>query len=216
MSSLRTVGILALQGAFIEHFHILERLHIPTILVRTPSDLSQCTALIIPGGESTTIANLLLSSSLLLPIRTFILQSRYPTWGTCAGAILLSDHLLQTSQKKGGQVVIGGLNLVMQRNGFGSQLASFEGALHIADETTFPEPKRRFMGVFIRAPIIHTINDPEIEVVARLGEEDGGGIAAVKKGNILITTFHPELETEGDERFHQYFIDTFVNTATPQ
>ncbi|KAH9928840.1 SNO glutamine amidotransferase [Fomitopsis serialis] len=219
-----TVGILALQGAFVEHQATLQkvslrrRIHI--VQVRTPEDLAKCDALIIPGGESTTIALLARLAGLLAPLRDFVKTK--PVWGTCAGAILLAQAAEGT--KKGGQELLGGVSVTIMRNGFGSQVESFEAPLTVDG---LRDSDRPFHGVFIRAPVVLSLdpssNDPPIEVVSRLSASllphnqttiplDAGNtdpndprtIVALRQGRHLLTTFHPELTK--DDRFHEYFI----------
>lgn len=148
--SAAVVGILALQGAFAEHqaaFHRLS-LHgtpISTVLVRTPEDLANCDALVIPGGESTTIALLARLAGLTAPLHAFVAAK--PVWGTCAGAILLSGRA--EGAKKGGQELLGGVGIAVERNGFGAQVESFETALEVEGL----QDGHPFVGVFIRAPV---------------------------------------------------------------
>ncbi|CAG8477399.1 1020_t:CDS:2 [Ambispora gerdemannii] len=195
------VGVLALQGAFIEHIHILQRfpqvsLAIP---IRTADQLSSVDALIIPGGESTTIALVAERSGLLEPLREFV-ESK-PTWGTCAGMILLANEATQT--KQGGQKLLGGLDITVTRNKFGTQ-----APLHINHVTTKSGNDDVFPAVFIRAPIISRINSLDVEVLARLehtiGDTDASAIVAVRQGHLFATAFHPELTN--DDRIHQYFV----------
>ncbi|EIN04305.1 SNO glutamine amidotransferase [Punctularia strigosozonata HHB-11173 SS5] len=220
-----TIGILALQGAFAEHQVILKKLpmgghKIKIELVRVPDDLQRCDALIIPGGESTTIALLARLAGLLEPLRDFIRRQR-PVWGTCAGAILLSERAEGT--KKGGQELLGGVNISIARNGWGSQIESFEAPL-LSDD--LKEADRPFTGVFIRAPVILSVSPtPEhpIQIISRLPadhlprtgdpaleEEDDTDprdprtIVALRQGRHMVTTFHPELTN--DNRFHEYFL----------
>ncbi|TFK24204.1 glutamine amidotransferase subunit pdxT [Coprinopsis marcescibilis] len=212
------IGILALQGAFVEHQDSLERLNlsrpIEIVLVRTLEDLDRCDALIIPGGESTTIALLAKLSGLLEPLRRFVSQK--PVWGTCAGAILLADSV--TNTKRGGQEVLGGMSITIARNGWGSQLESFEGDITVSG---LKDPEVPFKGVFIRAPVVVELkpksDDPPIQVIASLSPEllppalqspDHSGepktCVALRQGLHLLTTFHPELTN--DHRFHEYFV----------
>ncbi|KAG2361249.1 SNO glutamine amidotransferase [Suillus spraguei] len=223
-----TIGILALQGAFAEHQTALQKIScqkkITVVLVRTAEDLSACGALIIPGGESTTIALLAELAGLLEPLRTFLQEK--PVWGTCAGAILLAQAVENT--KKGGQELLGGISVTVARNGWGSQVESFEAPLSIdglRDSTT------PFMGVFIRAPVVLALHpsteSPPIEIIARLpinlvpksqqlmvhdegdsGPQDFQSIVALRQGRHMLTTFHPELTK--DDRFHEYFVRTCV------
>ncbi|KAF9074668.1 SNO glutamine amidotransferase [Rhodocollybia butyracea] len=219
-----SIGILALQGAFAEHEASLHRLKINrqlhVILVRTPEELSQCDALIIPGGESTTIALLARLAGLLEPLKDFTKSK--PIWGTCAGAILLSQSV-SGGAKKGGQELLGGISIKIARNGWGSQIESFEAPLEL---NGIRESTRPFQALFIRAPVVVEIlsfpEDPLITVVARIplellppalieenmSENDPRTVVALRQGRHLLTTFHPEL-TE-DDRFHEYFVHSCV------
>ncbi|TFK35085.1 SNO glutamine amidotransferase [Crucibulum laeve] len=220
------IGILALQGAFAEHQTALQKLSltrkIEVILVRTVEDLDRCDALIIPGGESTTIALLARLSGVLQPLRDFVLKK--PVWGTCAGAILLSQTV--EGAKKGGQELLGGMSISIARNGWGSQVESFEADLDVAG---LRDAERPFTGIFIRAPVVLTLapspDDPPIEVVARLSSDllpegftsedsanDPKTFVALRQGRHLLTTFHPELTQ--DNRFHDYFVRVCVFPAT--
>jgi len=218
-----SIGILALQGAFAEHKASLLRLNLNrklnVILVRTPEDLSECSALIIPGGESTTIALLARLAGLLEPLKEFARTK--PIWGTCAGAILLSQSVV--GAKKGGQELLGGISIQIARNGWGSQMESFEASLEL---NGVRESTRPFTAIFIRAPVVlqllSTSDDLPITIVARIplnllppslveenmSENDPRTIVALRQGNHLLTTFHPEL-TE-DDRFHEYFVRNCV------
>jgi len=223
-----TIGILAMQGAFAEHQVMLQK--VPTKrklvikLIRSVDELGKCDALIVPGGESTTIALLARLAGLLEPLREF--AQKKPVWGTCAGAILLSKSAEGT--KKGGQELLHGVSIVTLRNGWGTQVESFEAALYVED---IREPNRPFTGVFIRAPVVLSIDpgptEAPVEIVARLSpdllpknqslvayDEDGTDprdsktVVALRQGSHLITTFHPELTN--DNRFHEYFINKCV------
>ncbi|KAJ3780930.1 glutamine amidotransferase subunit pdxT [Lentinula aff. detonsa] len=218
-----SIGILALQGAFAEHQASLNRLNssrkLNVILVRTLDDLNQCDALIIPGGESTTIALLARLAGLFEPLKEFMKTK--PIWGTCAGAILLSQSVV--GAKKGGQELLGGLSIKIARNGWGSQVESFEAPL---DLNGLEESTRPFQAFFIRAPVVLELqsssDDLPITVVARIPlsllppslveenitEDDPRTIVALRQGRHLLTTFHPEL-TE-DDRFHEYFVHKCV------
>jgi len=218
------VGILALQGAFIEHQTMLQTLslkrRIHVTLVRTVHDLNLCDALIIPGGESTTMAVLARVSGLLDPLRQFVRTK--PVWGTCAGAILLSQKV--EGMKKGGQEILGGLSVSIARNGWGSQVESFETDLLT---NGLQQPERPFTGIFIRAPVVldlsPSVDDPSIQVIARLSpdllppslsslnKDDPKTIVALRQGRHFLTTFHPELTQ--DNRFHDYFIRECVLSA---
>lgn len=185
------VGVLALQGAFIEHIHKLRELGVQCGEVRLPQDLQGIDGLIIPGGESTTIGKLMASFDLMEPIRRF--ADRNAVWGTCAGMILLAKRIEQ------GQPVLSLMNIAVERNAFGRQIDSFEESLPVAvlqggEACPFP-------GVFIRAPRLLEVSSPA-QVIARLA--DGTAVAAVE-GKWLATAFHPELSR--DLRFHQYFME---------
>jgi len=162
-----TIGILALQGAFQEHLSVLSKLSdltvsdsivkVNPILVRTGADLSECDALILPGGESTTIALLARVSGLLEPLREFMKNQDRAVWGTCAGAILMAERGVKKGEKQGGQEVFGGVNIVVERNGWGGQVESFETPLYVEG---IRDPNRSFRGVFIRSPLILDIFPP--------------------------------------------------------
>jgi len=176
------IGILALQGAFQEHLAILSRLsplpaggtnvNIEPILVKTIPDLAQCDALILPGGESTTIALLARVSGLLEPLREFVRGGEKAVWGTCAGAILMAEHGVKKGEKEGGQELFGGVNIKVERNGWGSQVESFETPLYV---DCIRESNRPFRGVFIRAPLILDLLPPVqhygAQTAATLGSE---------------------------------------------
>ncbi|KAH7916669.1 PdxT/SNO family [Hygrophoropsis aurantiaca] len=227
------VGILALQGAFAEHQVALQKLpfqkKVVIVLVRVADDLARCDALIIPGGESTTIALLARLAGLLEPLRTFV--KRKPTWGTCAGAILLAQAVENT--KKGGQELLGGMSVTVARNGWGSQVESFEAPLLVDG---LRDPDQTFPGVFIRAPVVMSLDpkpeDPPVEIIARLpagvlphaqklvsSDEDDTDprdprtIVAIRQGHHMLTTFHPELTK--DNRFHEYFVRACVIPSLP-
>ena len=189
------VGVLALQGDFREHTEILSGLGMEAVEVRTAKHLQGCDSLIIPGGESTTIAKLADAFELMGPLREF--GDRHPIWGTCAGAILLS----QGAQRE--QPLLGLMDITVQRNAFGRQVDSFETELQVSE---LEVPEKPFRAVFIRAPLISRVGE-NVEVICRLPtkrESTDDGIVAARQGKFLATCFHPEL-TE-DPRFHQYFI----------
>lgn len=184
------IGVLALQGAFIEHRKALETLGADAPEVRLPEQLARLDGLIIPGGESTTIGKLAVTYGLIDPIRQQA-AAGWPVWGTCAGMILLARDIGALAQP-----LIGLMDVKVQRNAFGRQLESFEAALDI------PELGKGgpFHAVFIRAPLMESAG-PEVQVLARL---ESGAIVAARQGNLLVTSFHPELTD--DLRFHQYFL----------
>jgi pyridoxal 5'-phosphate synthase pdxT subunit len=190
------IGVLALQGAFIEHLKMLRRLGVEAVEVRLPRDLAGLDGLIIPGGESTTIGKLAVDYGLIEPLRDFAQQR--PTWGTCAGMIFLAKDL-----GKDHQPILGLMDIQVDRNAFGRQIDSFETDLSIA---AFQDDVP-YHAVFIRAPVVTRID----EGVAVLGQLDDGRIVAVQEGHLLATAFHPELTD--DLRFHQYFLDLIQNDA---
>ncbi|HVU13078.1 MAG TPA: pyridoxal 5'-phosphate synthase glutaminase subunit PdxT [Phototrophicaceae bacterium] len=182
------IGVLALQGAFIEHEQMLRTLGVDASEVRLPQQLDPLDGLIIPGGESTTIGKLASAYGLIEPLRQFA-QSR-PTWGTCAGMIFLARDIGIDRQP-----ILGVMDIKVNRNAFGRQIDSFEADLQIKPLGAVP-----FHAVFIRAPLV-TKADASVNVLAQLGD---GRIVAVEQGHLLATAFHPELT--GDSRLHQYFI----------
>jgi 5'-phosphate synthase pdxT subunit len=200
------IGVLALQGDFREHIHRLRQLGIETAEVRLPDDLVGLDGLILPGGESTTMGKLAEAFGLIEPLRAF--RREHPVWGTCAGMILLADRVLH--QKQGGQPIIGGLDIVVDRNFFGRQVDSFELDLPVPALATLAspgDPEGRFHAVFIRAPAVVAVG-PEVEVLATLPD---GTIVAVRQGHLLATAFHPELSD--DLRFHRYFVAMVAGAA---
>ncbi|NLX10779.1 MAG: pyridoxal 5'-phosphate synthase glutaminase subunit PdxT [Chloroflexi bacterium] len=181
------VGVLALQGAFIEHEKTLRGLGANPVEVRLPQQLDHLDALIIPGGESTTIGKLAVAFDLLEPLRAFAAEK--PTWGTCAGMIMLAKDIGRS------QPLLGVMDIAVNRNAFGRQVDSFEQDLVIPDLGEQP-----FHAVFIRAPLVIDVKN-DARVLARL---EDGGIVAVRQGHLLATAFHPELTP--DDRFHRYFL----------
>lgn len=192
----RTVGVLALQGDFREHREVLESLGHSTIEVRTVAQLDDCDALIIPGGESTTIARLILSNGFQQPLRDFCASGR-PVWGTCAGAILLARSV-DNLDRPGIEV----MDITVRRNAFGRQVDSFEADIAITGLEGGP-----FHAVFIRAPIIDSVSG-DAEALARLAD---GTIVAARQDNLLATSFHPELTH--DPRIHAFFLTLGTNGA---
>jgi 5'-phosphate synthase pdxT subunit len=200
------IGVLALQGAFIEHEKILRRLGVEVVEVRMPAHLEGLDGLIIPGGESTTIGQVAERWGLLEPLRAFARAGR-PVWGTCAGMIMLANDVLDGIP---GQPLLGLMDISVRRNAFGRQVDSFEADLDVPALGGLP-----FHAVFIRAPIIERVG-AGVEVLARVEAEPGPGgedgtVVAVQQGNLLATAFHPEL-TE-DDRFHRYFLQSAGSTS---
>jgi 5'-phosphate synthase pdxT subunit len=189
------IGVLALQGDFLEHRVIVQSLGVDAPEIRLPSHLDGLDGLIIPGGESTTIGKLAMQFNLLEPLRKFGRSNAM--WGTCAGAIFLSQDA------KRDQPLLGLMEIVVERNAFGRQVDSFETDLSVP---VLEAPERLFRAVFIRAPLIASAGK-KVEVLARLEQDDGakpGPIVAARQGRLLATSFHPELTK--DPRFHQYFL----------
>jgi 5'-phosphate synthase pdxT subunit len=185
-----TVGVLALQGDFLEHVQVLHALGAVAKEVRTVAELNSVHALIMPGGESTTMAKLMDAYGLRAPLRKRILAGM-PVWGTCAGMILLAKRL-----KEGRPEPLRVMDIEVSRNAFGRQVDSFEKNLGIK-----VLGKKLFHAVFIRAPVILKAGKG-VEVLARL--HDGTPVAA-RQDNMLATAFHPELS--GDHRVHEYFLE---------
>ena len=192
------IGVLALQGAFEEHITILHQLDVEAIEVRLPADLDGLDALIIPGGESTTIGKLAVEYELMEPLRRF--SAEKPIWGTCAGMIFMAKDT------GAHQPLLSVMDIVVQRNAFGRQVDSFEVDLSVpALENGRSNP---FPAVFIRAPrLLEPDQEAGTEIIARL--EDGTAVAA-RQGHWLVTSFHPELTH--DPRFHQYFLNLVENS----
>lgn len=182
------VGILALQGDVREHADILRKLGVEPVEVRTAEDLEGLAGIIMPGGESTTIGKMMVSSGLLDGIRGYFYKGG-PVWGTCAGMVLAASATTGPRQP-----LLGVMNALVERNGFGRQVHSFEKDL---DVEGFDGP---FTGVFIRAPFFEDVG-PGVEVLA----EVDGRVVAARGENILVTAFHPELTD--DTRFHEYFLE---------
>lgn len=194
------VGVLSLQGGFREHTTTLRRLGVVSREVRLPYQLEGLDGLIVPGGESTTIGKLAADYGLVDPIKSFAKGGR-PVWGTCAGAIFLA----KPSDTK--QPVLGLIDVVIERNAFGRQIDSFEADIETdllpdleSEGLGVESNKNKFLGVFIRAPIIVAVG-PSVDVVGKLVT---GEVVAARDNNLLVTVFHPELTK--DCRFHEYFL----------
>ncbi len=186
------IGVLALQGAFLEHQVILERQGVDVVQVRLPEQLSGLDGLILPGGESTTIGKLAVQYGLMEPLRAF--GREHAVWGTCAGAIFLSGDIHRD------QPLLGLMDIAVQRNAFGRQVDSFEIDLDISGLGLGPVGDAPFHAVFIRAPLIDSVYG-QAQAVISLPD---GRIVAARQGHLLATSFHPELTD--DPRFHQYFL----------
>ncbi len=193
-----TVGVLALQGDFAEHMVSLRKLGVNAVEVRTADQLAMLDGLIVPGGESTSMAKLMDAYGLREPLRSFAgvgagmgAATGKPMWGTCAGMILLANKLIEDRPEP-----LGLMDITVQRNGFGRQVDSFETDLQIEGIAG-----AAFHAVFIRAPVVCSTG-PGVQVLARLKD---GTVVAARQGNFLATAFHPEL-TE-DTRLHALFVD---------
>jgi 5'-phosphate synthase pdxT subunit len=184
------IGVLALQGAFVEHILMLHRLGVEAVEVRLPHELNCLDGLIIPGGESTTIGKLAAMYQFIESLRRF--ADTKPLWGTCAGMILMAKEVGMD------QPLLGVMDIVVERNAFGRQKESFEEDLCV--KVLENGASKPFRGVFIRSPRLVETKGEAIEI-ARLA--DGTPVAA-HQGNLLATAFHPELTD--DTRFHQYFL----------
>jgi 5'-phosphate synthase pdxT subunit len=187
------IGVLALQGDFVEHQKLLKGLSVDTIQVRKSVQLEELDGLIIPGGESTTIGKLALDFEMMEPLRAF--AKEHAVWGTCAGSIFLSKDARRD------QPLLGVMDIQVERNAFGRQVDSFEIDLDIPALKTVSENRAPFHAIFIRAPLIESVSG-DTEVLAALPDNR---IVAVRDGNLLATSFHPELT--GDDRFHRYFLE---------
>ncbi|WP_349903051.1 pyridoxal 5'-phosphate synthase glutaminase subunit PdxT [Parafrigoribacterium humi] len=186
------VGVLALQGDYREHIAVLRSLGADVLPVRRAEDLEKVAGLVIPGGESSVMDKLSRLFGLAEPLKAAI-ASGLPVYGTCAGLIMLSNTVLDAIE---GQQSLGGLDIDVRRNAFGSQTSSFEVDLDIP--AVGEEPMH---AVFIRAPVVERVGS-DVTVVAALSDER---VVAVEQDNLLGTSFHPEMT--GDTRFHQYFLD---------
>lgn len=196
------IGVLALQGGVAEHAEMLARLpDVEPVLVRTAKDLESTDALIIPGGESTAVGTILTHDSRGRALRNLLvsrIQQGFPVWGTCMGAILLAKSI-RNDQRRHLEV----MDIEVHRNAYGSQLDSF----------TVSEPVEGLKGgpfpmIFIRAPVISAVG-PGVQVLAR----HQGQIVACREGNLLASTFHPELTQ--DDRFHRYFVSFIEKRGQP-
>lgn len=190
-----TIGVFALQGDVREHLAALHALGVDALGVRRPEELERCAGLVIPGGESTTMFKLARAFDLFEPLQKRIAEGM-PAFGTCAGMIMLADRI------EGGtadQETLGGLDITVRRNAFGRQVDSFE------TELDFAGVPGGVHAVFIRAPWVEETG-PDVEVLARIsGGEADGRIVAVRQGQVMATSFHPEVG--GNLSIHQSFVD---------
>ncbi|MER5931421.1 pyridoxal 5'-phosphate synthase glutaminase subunit PdxT [Streptomyces sp. NPDC002054] len=185
------IGVLALQGDVREHLIALAAADAVARPVRRPEELAEVDALVIPGGESTTMSKLAVLFGMLEPLRERV-RAGMPVYGTCAGMIMLADKLLDGRED---QETLGGIDMIVRRNAFGRQNESFEAQIDFAGIEGGPVE-----GVFIRAPWVESVG-AAAEVLATYD----GHTVAVRQGNVLATSFHPELT--GDDRVHAYFVD---------
>jgi 5'-phosphate synthase pdxT subunit len=192
------IGVLALQGAFIEHVKVLSGLDVNTRIVKLPQHLSGLDALIIPGGESTTISKLLDSYSLLGPLKDMI-NNGFPIMGTCAGTILLAKDVVDSDLE-----TLQAMDIAVRRNAYGRQKESFEADLKIPSIGDRP-----FRGIFIRAPVIESVA-ANIQVLCHINSH----AVAVRQGKVIACNFHPELTD--DPRIHQYFIEQIRDGAVAE
>ena len=192
------IGVLALQGDFAEHIQMLKNTGVEAIEVRLPEQLAEVDGLIIPGGELTTIGKLAIAYGLMEPLRVFGRQKAI--WGTCAGAIFLSKDAHRD------QPLLSLMDITVERNAFGRQVASFEIDLEIPVLNHLDSAGIPYHAVFIRAPLIESVQG-SAEVLAKLPD---GRIVAAQQGRLLATAFHPELTP--DDRFHRYFIEMAVSS----
>jgi 5'-phosphate synthase pdxT subunit len=193
-----TIGVLALQGDIREHAAALAAVGAKVVAVRSATELDAVDGLIIPGGESTAMWKLAVAFELFEPVRKR-LAAGLPAYGSCAGMIMLADHVLDAAE---GQQTFGGIAVTVRRNAFGRQVDSFEAPV------TFAGIEGAIPGVFIRAPWVESI-DPDaldVEVLGRVsGGPAAGRVVAIRQGNLLATSFHPELT--GDHRVHGMFVE---------
>jgi 5'-phosphate synthase pdxT subunit len=190
MNDEKKIGVLALQGAFMEHIASFQKLGAEAVAIRLPREFGGLDGLVIPGGESTTISQLMRSCGLVKALRD-LARHGFPVFGTCAGMILLAKSAFDSTVD-----TVGAMDIEVSRNAFGRQVDSFETFLSVPALGEVP-----FLGVFIRAPIIVGVG-PGVEILASL--PDGTPVAA-RQGNLLVSAFHPELTS--DLRFHAYFLN---------
>jgi 5'-phosphate synthase pdxT subunit len=190
-----TIGVFALQGDVREHLRMLGDLGVRALAVRRPAELEACDGLVLPGGESTTMAKLARTFELFEPLRARI-AAGLPTFGTCAGMIMLADRIEDGTP---GQETLGGLDITVRRNAFGRQVDSFEGDLE------FEGLDSPVHAVFIRAPWVERLG-PGVETLATVPAGPAvGRIVAVREGHLMATSFHPEVGA--DDRIHRYFVE---------
>jgi 5'-phosphate synthase pdxT subunit len=197
------VGVLALQGAFASHQRRFAELGVDTRQVRVPADLAGVDALVMPGGESTTMSKLLVTTGLLEPVASLI-ADELPVFGTCAGMILLATEVLDGRPD---QRSFGAIDISVRRNGYGRQVDSFEAELDVPALNASQPHVRPFHGVFIRAPKVERVG-PGVEVLA---EHDGVPVL-LRSGRVSVASFHPELAN--DPRVHNLFLTSLTSSIT--
>jgi pyridoxal 5'-phosphate synthase pdxT subunit len=193
------IGVLALQGDTREHLAALRDAGADPLSVRRRDELDAVDALVIPGGESTTMSHLLRELDLLEPLRDRLADG-FPAYGACAGMILLASEILDAGAGGRAAVPLRGIDMTVRRNAFGRQVDSFEGDVEFSG---FDDPVH---AVFIRAPWVERVGDG-VQVLARAG----GHVVAVRQGRMLATAFHPEMT--GDRRIHRLFVDIVNGVA---
>ena len=202
MTAQPTIGVLAVQGDVREHLYAVQEAGAHVTTVRRPSELEAVDALVIPGGESTTMDKLVRAFELFDPLRAR-LRAGMPAFGSCAGMIMLADRI---ADGRPDQQTLGGIDMTVRRNAFGRQVDSFEHDLHIRAIGGLP-----MRAVFIRAPWVEEVGDA-VDVLATVEEGRAAGrIVAVRQGPLLATSFHPEVT--GDHRFHQLFVEIVRGNA---
>ena len=195
------IGVLALQGDFREHIYSLKGLGVASFEVKTLDEINSVDALVIPGGESTTISKLAKAFGLMDPIRLRIAQGM-PVYGSCAGMILVSEEILDPASE---QESFGGIDIKVRRNAFGRQVDSFE-----SDLTVKGIPGDPMRAIFIRAPWVESAG-ANVDVLASVSVDGESHPVAVRQGNALATSFHPEIS--GDNRIHRYFLEEICQPA---
>ena len=206
MSASPVIGVLALQGNTPEHLRMLTSAGAEAVAVRRPEELAEVDALVLPGGESTTMYKLAVAFDLFEPLREWVHAGR-PAFGTCAGMILLADRLEGAAS---GQQTLGGIDVTVRRNAFGRQVDSFEADLEVSgvDPDTTDGP---FHAVFIRAPWVEGVGEQAEPLAVVATGPATGRIVAVRQGPLLATSFHPELS--GDDRLHRHFVQVVRESA---
>jgi 5'-phosphate synthase pdxT subunit len=211
VSASPVIGVLALQGNTPEHLRMLTRAGADAVAVRRPEELDTVDALVLPGGESTTMYKLAVAFDLFEPLQEWVREGR-PAFGTCAGMILLADRLEGAAS---GQRTLGGIDVTVRRNAFGRQVDSFEADLAVSgveaaagDSTVASSP---FHAVFIRAPWVEEVGEKAQPLAVVATGPATGRIVAVRQGPLLATSFHPELS--GDDRLHRHFVQVVRESA---